>query len=413
MNYKYLIFIALLFFYTFSFSQKKGINFFLDSAVKNSPLLYDFQNQVLAARIDSQILRASIMPQINGSGNSYKPQVTNGWGYDQVLTNGGQLQAIATISKNLFPGKLLSTQFHSLQLTTDSIRVAARISEKDLRKSITTQYITTYGDQLQIDFNKELLKLLLSEEGLLKRLTQNNVYRQVDYLSFLVTYQQQNLTLQQLDVQYKNDYATLNYLSGIFDTTVSQLEEPSMNIYFPENIDSSAFFLKYKIDSLRLANARTLINLGYKPKINLFADAGILSSLPALQPYKHFGYSFGVNFQVPIFDGGQRKLQHIKIDIAERTRVRNKEFFARQYNQQIAQLRQQLAAIEGLLGLINKQINYIETLIEANGKLLATGDIRLTDYILAINNYITAKNLIVQNEVSRLQIINQINYWNK
>jgi hypothetical protein len=72
-----------------------------------------------------------------------------------------------------------------------------------------------------------------------------------------------------------------------------------------------------------------------------------------------------------------------------------------------------LYAIENLLGTINKQVTYIETLIEANGKLLETGDIKMTDYVLALNNYITAKNLVVQNMISRYQVINQINYWNK
>ena len=312
----------------------------------------------------------------------------------------------------MFPGKLLSTQFRSLQLTTDSIKIAAKITEKDLRRSVINQYITTFGDQLQVEFNNELHKLLSGEEVLLRRLTHSNVYRQVDYLSFLVTYQQQSLVQQQLELQYKNDFGVLNYLAGIFDTTVSRLEEPALSIYIPGNPDSSAFFLKYKIDSSRLANARNLINLGYKPKINVFVDGGIYSSLQ-LQPWKNIGYSFGLNFLVPIYDGGQRRLQYAKIDIAEKTRARNKEFFTRQYSQQIAQLQQQLAAIDGLLGVIKKQIKYIETLIEADGKLLVTGDIKLTDYILAINNYITAKNLIVQNQVSKLQIINQINYWNK
>ena len=73
---------------------------------------------------------------------------------------------------------------------------------------------------------------------------------------------------------------------------------------------------------------------------------------------------------------------------------------------------QQLYAIENLSGTINKQVKYIQTLIEVNGKLLETGDIKITDYILALNYYITAKNLMTQNMISRYQVINQINYWN-
>jgi hypothetical protein len=48
-----------------------------------------------------------------------------------------------------------------------------------------------------------------------------------------------------------------------------------------------------------------------------------------------------------------------------------------------------------------------------NERLLATGDIRLTDFILALNNYFNARNLVTQNYISRLKILNQINYWNK
>ncbi|MEO6905186.1 MAG: hypothetical protein ABI148_02395, partial [Ginsengibacter sp.] len=61
---------------------------------------------------------------------------------------------------------------------------------------------------------------------------------------------------------------------------------------------------------------------------------------------------------------------------------------------------------------VNKQIEYLEALIKVNGKLLETGDIRITDYVLALNNYISAKNLLVQNKIERYLVIQQLNYWN-
>ncbi|MDQ6904941.1 MAG: hypothetical protein M3139_18260, partial [Bacteroidota bacterium] len=87
-------------------------------------------------------------------------------------------------------------------------------------------------------------------------------------------------------------------------------------------------------------------------------------------------------------------------------------FFTRQLTQQIQQLEQQLAALEGLTDPINKQIHYLETLIQVNGRLLETGDIKITDYVLALNNYITSRNLVVQNRIARYLVINQLNYWN-
>ena len=102
-----------------------------------------------------------------------------------------------------------------------------------------------------------------------------------------------------------------------------------------------------------------------------------------------------------------------KINIAERNRNNYKDFFTRQYLQQIAQLTQQLNETEAMITVIEAQLKYSKSLIEVNGKLLNAGETKVTDYILALNNYITAKNLITQNSISRLQIINQLNYWNR
>ena len=407
-----LLFLLFLLLPMYSIGQDKTLDYYISSAINNSPLLNDYSNQLLANHIDSQLLKASGSIQIYGNGNSYYAPVRNGYGYDEAITNGGQLQALITATKNLIPKRALTVQFKDLQFISDSIRIASRISEQDLKKNIIGQYITTYGDQLQIQFNSELRNVLAREETVLKRLTQRNVYKQVDYLSFLVTYQQQELAQQQLILQYKNDYATLNYLAGIQDTTVASLSVPNIVVAAGFLKDTSVFFLKYQLDSLKLMNNKSLIDISYKPRINLYADGGILSTL-ANQPYKNLGNSFGINFVIPIYDGGQKKLQYAKIDIAEKTRLKNKTFFENQYYQQIAQLQQQLHAIDGLLGTINKQVKYIETLIDANGKLLETGDIKMTDYVLAINNLVTAKNLVVQNRVSHLQIQNQLSYWNR
>jgi len=154
------------------------------------------------------------------------------------------------------------------------------------------------------------------------------------------------------------------------------------------------------------------IEYNYKPKINLYADGGYLTSF-AEQYYKNFGVSAGVTLTVPIYDGRQKKMQVDKIAISEQTRQGYRDFFKKQYEQNIAQLFQQLHSIQKLIDEASNQIKYTEILIEANRKLLEAGDVRMPDYILAIGNYLTAKNIITQNNINKLQIINQINYWNR
>ena len=388
------------------------LDFYVGQALQNSPLLKDLHNQVLSGEVDSQLIKASYLPQVVGSSaNIYAPTI-HGYGYDQAVSNGGNFTTVAAVTKTLVGQKHLDAQYETIRLQNQGLGNSAKVSEQDLKKSITAQYITAYGDLQQLKFNREIYTLLQREERLLKDLTDKNVYRQTDYLTFLVTLKQEGLLLQQLDIQYRNDHSTLNYLCGINDTSATILEDPGIRLQTLPDISSSVFFRQYGLDSLKLRNERSLIDFSYKPKASLYADGGYSSSL-MYEPYKNFGVSFGFMVTMPIYDGHQRRLQYSKLDIAERTRNGYKDFFTRQYNQQIAQLTQQLKATEALIGQIDEQVRYSEALIEVNGKLLGTGDARIADYIIALGNFLSAKNLLTQNNITRLQIINQINYWSR
>ncbi|MGN6248883.1 MAG: TolC family protein [Ginsengibacter sp.] len=394
-----------------SIAQTKDLNYFIQQSLQNNPQIYELRNQILQNKLDSQLIVAGNKWQLSGSGNAYYAPIVNGWGYDEVITNGQQLSALVALNKHIYNKRNLSLQFESLQLQNDSINNTIAINNQDLKKSIISQYITTYGDQLQLGINDEVIQLLSNEEKILKALTQNNVYKQADYLSFLVTLQQQQLARNQLQVQYKMDYDSLNYLAGIVDTSTATLQAPGLRVIPNLNAKESPFFLSYNLDSLRIENERSVAEVQYRPKVNLFADAGYQSAFQ-VTPYKNFGYSFGINLTVPIFDGGQKQLAFKKLDLRKNTLQRKRDFFTNQYEQQLQQLQQQLNELKGLSTSINKQINYLETLIKVNGKLLETGDIRIADYVLALNNYITAKNLVVQNQIAQYQVIQQLNYWN-
>lgn len=394
-----------------AFAQGKNLAYYLEQGKQNSPLLKDYQNQVTAARIDSQRLRAAYGPQVNGvSNNSYAPLI-RGIGYDAAITNGAQVSALVSASKELNGKKNLDNQLRGIDLQNQGLRNTSRISEQDLKRSIAAQYITTYGDWEQYRFNDHVLQLLKEEEVILKKLAQTGTYRQTDYLTFLVTLQQQELLLKQLRGQYQYNFAQLNYLCGVTDTTFTPMEDPALHIDHLPALENTVFFRQFEIDSLKLRNSDKSIDLLYRPKINLYTDGGFNSTL-AIDPYKNFGVSAGLNLVVPIYDGHQRKMQHDKVAIAEATRKNYQDFFSRQYYQQLQQLAQQLGTTMELIDQASKQISYAEGLMEANKALLVHGDVRIADYVIAINNYLNAKNIITQNIVNKYQLINQINYWN-
>lgn len=395
-----------------SFAQSRTLDYFLQQAVQNSPVLKDYQNQILIARIDSQLLRASLKTQVNFlNTDSYAP-VIGGWGYDPAITNYANLTAIFQANRNFITPNNLAAQLRTIDLQRRSLLDTIQLSQKDLAKTITDQYITAYADQLAVNFTKEVYDLMKSEEEMLKKLTEQSVFKQTDYLNFYVTMQQQELTYLQAQNQYAADYLTLNYLAGIIDTTVQHIEKPELYEIMQTSFDTTVFLKRYTTDSLRLVNEKELINYQYKPRIGAYVDGGYNSSLQ-YNPYKNFGFSAGLSLTIPIYDGHQKQLKLSQVDIRERTRQKNKEFFLNQYHQQINQLRQQLRATELLVDKINRQIEYSHTLIVANNKLLETGDITMRDYVTAINNYLNAQNLLTLNNVERLRIVNQINYWNR
>jgi outer membrane protein TolC len=390
--------------------QHRGLDYYFSHAKNNSPLLADYRNQMQSALVDSQIIRASQKIQVNGVSANYYAPVIAGYGYDNIITNGAQVSAFVQANKNIISSANLSSQYETIRLLKESIGNTAQVAEKDLRKTITTQYITAFGDFQNLAFSREILNLYQSEESILKRLTQAGVYKQTDYLTFYVSFQQQLLSVRQYEIQFRNDCATLNYLSGIVDTSLVELQAPDLQMNAMPDIMYSPFYRQYTLDSLNLVNQQKAIFYTYKPKINIYADAGYNSSLQ-YEPYKNFGLSAGLNFSVPIYDGKQRKMKYQKINIAEDTRQNYKNYFLQQYNQQIAQLSQQLRATESLITDIDGQIKYSGTLIDVNRKLLETGEVRITDLILTINTFLNARNLLNQNYTNRMQIINQINYW--
>ncbi|KQC00024.1 TolC family protein [Pedobacter sp. Hv1] len=392
-------------------SLTRNIDYFLGAATKYSPVLKDYKNQQQSIRIDSLLILAAAKPQVTASSAGMYAPIVKGYGYDEVLTNGQALEALLNVNYDLSNKRRVKNQLEGIKLQSDSIQYAGTLSLFDLKKSITDQYIIAYASQQQVEFNKEVTTLLKQEEALLKQLTRNNVYKQSEYLSFLVTLQQQQLSLKQAELQYQNDYAMLNYLAGLTDTTRISLAEPQLD--HPISKAAKGFFAKrFDIDSLKNVNQKTAIDLNYRPKFGLYANSGYNSSF-LLQPYKNFGASVGFTLSVPIYDGHQRKMQYEKLDLATLSSHYYKDFFIRQQQQQLDMILQQLAATDQLFVQLNQQIKFAKGLIEVNSKLLRTGDVKVVDYIIAINNYMAAVNLFRQTTTNRLKLINQFNYWNK
>ena len=96
---RYLLIFCCLHLVSDSFAQKKDLAYFFNKALANSPLLYDYENQLSSLSLDSKIILAGLKPQVSGISNNSYAQVIGGWGYDNAITNGQQLSALVSVNK--------------------------------------------------------------------------------------------------------------------------------------------------------------------------------------------------------------------------------------------------------------------------------------------------------------------------
>jgi outer membrane protein TolC len=333
------------FFLIFSFSgltliaynQTHNLEFYLNQGIQNSPLLNDYRNQISSSVADSLLIGAAKKPLIEAKSQLlYSPYYHN-FGYDEVITDGGNYTAVVGVTQNIFNKKELTNKYTTVDLQKQLVNNSSMISANELNKLITEQYLTAYSGYSDLLFNRTFLELFEKENEIVKQFVKNGVYKQTDYLALLVEKQTQEILVRQLESQYRKDLSSLNELCGINDSVGYELVEPELKIKGNADISKSPPYLHYKIDSIRIENQKTTVDIRYKPKVNWFADAGFLTSNP-WNFYRHFGYSAGVSLNLPIYDGKQRGIEKKKLDFDQNSRLTYEDTYRKQYFQQINNL---------------------------------------------------------------------------
>jgi outer membrane protein TolC len=390
-------------------NQTRNLDFYLSQAIQNSPLLNDYRNQINSAISDSLLIRAAKKPLVEARSQLQYSPVYRNFGYDEVITDGGNYTAVMGVSQPVFNKKEITNKFEVVDLQKRAINNSSRISINELNKIVTDQYLTSFFGYTDFLFNKNFLELLLKENEIVKQFVKNGIAKQTDYLSLLVETQTQEILVSQLKSQYRKDLMLLTQLCGLNDSVLYELAEPEIKIKSVPDIAKSPSYIQYKIDSIRIENEKTAIDIKYRPKVNWFADAGFLTSNP-WNFYKHFGYSAGLSLNIPVYDGKQRGIQKQKLEFNENTRQAYKNTYYKQYFQQIQQLDLELKSLNELSAQTETQLKTSEQLVNTLKEQLEAGIIQMTEYINAIKNFKTTSrniNLII---IQKKQVINELNF---
>jgi outer membrane protein TolC len=393
----------------FAYNQTHTLEFYLKEGLKNSPLLNEYRNQINSAVSDSLLIRAVKKPLVTAKSQFQYSPFSKNFGYDEVITDGGNYTAVMGVTQNIFNRKEQINKYEAVDLQKKLLNNSARISTIELNKIITDQYLASYSCYSDYIFNNSFLELFVKENEIVKQFVKSGICKQTDYLSLIVETQSQEILVSQLKSQYKKDVMLLNQLCGLNDSAWYELVDPQLQIEGIPDITKAPMYIRYKIDSIRIVNEKTAIDIRYKPKFNWFADAGFLTSNP-WNFYKHFGYSAGVGFNIPVYDGKQRDLEKQKLEFEENSRKAYENNFHRQYFQQIQQLRDELKILNETYVAMKNQIRTSDQLVNALKDQLEAGIIQMTEYINAVKNFKTISRNINLINIQRLQVINEINF---
>jgi outer membrane protein TolC len=392
-----------------SHCQARNLEFYLSEGMKNSPLLNDYRNQVNSAIVDSLLIRASKKPFVEAKSELLYSPVYGNFGYDEVITDGGNYMAVMGVSQNIFNRRELDNKFEAVEIQKQSIRNSARISTTELTRIITAQYLTTFAGYDDYLFNITFLKLFYNENEIVKEFVINGICKQTDYLSLLVETQTHEILVNQLKNQYRKELMFLNQLCGLDDSSSYELIAPQIDINGIPEIEKTPSYIQYKIDSIKIENERVAIDIRYKPKVSWFADAGILTSDP-FNFYNHVGYSAGISLNIPIYDGKQRDIEKQKLELNENSRKGYENNYRKLYSQQFKQLNDELESLNELSDRMKEQLKTSDMLVKALKQQLESGIIQMTEYINALKNFKTTSRNLNLISIQKLQVKNEMNF---
>ena len=129
--------------------------------------------------------------------------------------------------------------------------------------------------------------------------------------------------------------------------------------------------------------------------------------------YKYFGFSAGLNFTFPIYDGGQRSLENEKFNLSLRSNELKSRAFFLETNLQRLILEDQIRAQDTLIGEYRKQLETIGELLDFQKQQLRQGNLKLTDLLVTLNTLNTTSLSMHQAEIARLQGVIELNYLNQ
>lgn len=412
---------------SFAASAQTDLQFYIQTAKDNSPLIKDNKNQSEATRIEVERLKALYTkPQVGITANYlFAPVVSqdNGktslqlnpenptkyFGQEVGLTNGGLYQGLVGINQPLF----MQSKF---KVVADEAMISTKVNENnilltnyELEKIITDQYILSLQDLNQISFLAEYINLLKEQKELITKLVNGSVFKLSDVTLLNIEIQSELIALQTYKASYKKNLMDMNTIAGITDTSYHELIITDLQLAVTAN--GNAFIEKFSLDSSLLIAQQKVFELRYKPQWNVFVNGGINAAYISTLP-RRFGFTGGISFTKTLFDGRQKEINRRRTNTLLKTPQAYRKSFLNQNTERKNNLMEQIEAIEARMKLADTQVKEYDKLLGYYKQELIRGQISVINYVNTVKNAMALKKDFITMQTNRQLLINAFNYWN-
>lgn len=405
--------------------QSKSLDDFIRFANQENPYVKENANLLKISQQQKDLTSAQLRkPQINLTADylfapyfindnkfisvTQNPE-SNAYGYNINLSNGGLYATQLNISTPLFNAGIVNTYFQQNDLQNQLLTTNLNVFINDLNKQITDQFVNAYQFQEQIRYQQKLILLLNDRKKIVSTLVEKGLFQQNDLLLLEIEINQKQLSIETGKIALYDAFNKLNNTCLINDTTIFELQKPL--IKQKELLQTFNYEIKYRIDSLNILSQQSIQNLKYKPQLVLFGNTG-LNATTTENIAHNVGMSAGLHLQVPIYDGKQRRITGQQ----NRLLLENLDFYKSQtsiqHRNNLIFLQKQILSTENTIELFNSQIKSQEDLLKILQEKVIMGQISVTDFLNAIENYSNSSLDRIQSQTNLWSLVNQFNATN-
>jgi outer membrane protein TolC len=409
---------------------QKDLDYFLQQAYANSPLLQANQIRSEANRLEAQRIVAALKKPLVGAELNYmlspvystddgnsgfkinpSKNISDYYGYDLSATNGGLYRGVFTLEQPLFNGGRIRVANEQMSIQNQILDNNNQLTKHELQRLITQQYILCLQDVEEQKAIQGIIDIISDQIKTTEKLAASGLMQQSDYKLLHIESQQHQNLLSTSIANYKVHLLSLYSLCGISDTALVDLFPLHLSLNAHENINSSGFTKQYQLDSLSLASSAKYFDMKYKPSISFYSSAG-LNAVYAPTAYQRLGWMAGIRLTKTFFDGGQKELNAKRTTLLQQEASVNTNYFEKQNASRKASLQQQIISFESQTQSITEQINEYDDLLNYYKKQIISGQISVINYITVLRSKANLQLNIVALRTNKEISINEYNYWN-